>query len=107
MTSVERFDEHGPAAGSGQASVTSEAHTGPTYVTIFVVLAALTAVEVGLTYLPMPRLLLVGLLLALALCKASLVAMYFMHLRFDSRLLTLIFVMPVVLGLFLIYYLAY
>jgi cytochrome c oxidase subunit 4 len=81
------------------------AHAGPNYVTVFVALGALTAIEVGLTYMPIPRLLLVGMLLALATAKAALVAMYFMHLRFDSRLLTAVFVIPIVLGSFLIYYL--
>lgn len=105
MASTDRLDEHGPSAGPGQASGTSLAHAGPSYVTVFVVLAVLTAIEVGITYVPMPRLLLVGLLLTLALAKAALVAMYFMHLRFDSRLLTIIFVTPLVLGSVLIYYL--
>lgn len=80
-------------------------HAEPNYIGVFIALAVLTAIEVGVTYFSMPRILLVLILLGLAFAKAAFVALYFMHLKFDSRLLTAIFVIPMVLGSFLIYFL--
>ncbi len=83
---------------------TGTAHDDPNYVGVFVALAVLTAIEVGVTYLSIPRLALVSALLAMAFAKASFVALYFMHLKFDSRLLAAIFVTPLLLGAVLIYF---
>ncbi len=63
------------------------AHPGPAeYVKVAVVLAIATACEVGLYYLNLPHTLFVALLLFFAAAKFSLVALWFMHLRFDSRI---------------------
>jgi cytochrome c oxidase subunit 4 len=86
-------------------SETKNSHAGPNYVGVFIVLAVLTAIEVSITYLGIPRLVLVLALLALAFAKAAFVALYFMHLKFDSRLLAAIFVIPLLLGSVLIYFL--
>ncbi|MBS1252153.1 MAG: hypothetical protein MAG451_01190 [Anaerolineales bacterium] len=80
-------------------------HAAPNYVAVFAALALLTAIEVGMTYIPMPRVLLILMLLAFAAGKAALVALYFMHLKFDSRLLTAVFVLPILLGGVLVYFL--
>ena len=69
-------------------------HPGPAeYVKVAVVLAVATAFEVGLYYLNLPHSLLVALLLFFAVVKFSLVALWFMHLRFDSRTFSRFFVM--------------
>src|SRR5436853_6160750 len=61
------------------------AHPSPVkYVGIAVLLAIITALEVALYYLNMPSGLLVAFLLVLAVLKFSLVAAFFMHLKFDS-----------------------
>ena len=53
-------------------------------------LALLTAIEVGITYLSIaPTLLIVGLLV-LAFVKALLVALFYMHLRYDHTILSII-----------------
>ncbi|MGI8774931.1 MAG: cytochrome C oxidase subunit IV family protein [Actinomycetota bacterium] len=62
------------------------------YVFIAVVLAIVTAIEVGLYYLELPGALLVGVLLFFALIKFILVAQWFMHLKFDNRLFKMLFV---------------
>ena len=68
-------------------------HPGPAeYVTVAIVLAVATAFEVGLYYLNLPHSLLVALLLFFAVVKFSLVALWFMHLRFDSRIFGRMFV---------------
>jgi cytochrome c oxidase subunit IV len=56
------------------------------YVKVAVILAVATAFEVGLYYMNLPHSLFVTLLLFFAVMKFSLVALFFMHLRFDSRI---------------------
>jgi cytochrome c oxidase subunit 4 len=77
-------------------------HTHPNYMGIFWVLLVLTIVEVGLTFLELPKMLLGSLLVILAVWKAALVAMYFMHLKFERKTLAMIAIVPFVLCLFLI-----
>ncbi|MFN8556667.1 MAG: cytochrome C oxidase subunit IV family protein [Dehalococcoidia bacterium] len=80
---------HEPAT----ASHTEEhAHPGPRrYVQIAIILAVLTALEVAISYMGLPAALTVITLLVLATIKFSMVVMYFMHLRFDNRLFTVMF----------------
>ena len=73
--------------------------TKPNYLGVFVVLAVLTALEIGVTYLPLPR---IPILIPLALIKAALVVMFYMHLKFDKRVYTLIFGAGLLMGLGLI-----
>ena len=73
------------------------AHETPNYMLIFYWLFGLTVAEVGLVYTGIPKALLVALLVALAVAKAALVAMYFMHLKFEKRTLGLIALTPPVL----------
>ena len=62
-------------------------HPGPReYVKVAVALALATALEVGLYYMGLPHPLLVVLLLFFAILKFTLVVLWFMHLRFDSRI---------------------
>ena len=71
------------------------------YVWIALILGAVTAVEVGLYYTPLSGLPLVSILMGLAVVKFGMVAAYFMHLRFDSRLLRRVFMTGVILAGFL------
>ena len=77
-------------------------HTHPNYMGIFWVLLVLTVVEVGITFLGLPKMLLASLLVILAVWKAALVAMYFMHLKFERKTLAMIAIVPFILCLFLI-----
>ena len=79
------------------------AHAEPNYMGVFWWLFALTIVEVAVIYLGLPRLLLGILLVGMALSKAALVAMYFMHLKFERRTLALIAVTPLLLCLLLVF----
>jgi cytochrome c oxidase subunit IV len=56
------------------------------YVQIGIILAVLTAIEVGLFFVDAPRGLTVSALLFLTAVKFFLVVAWFMHLRFDNRL---------------------
>lgn len=77
-------------------------HRQPNYIGVFWWLLGLTIIEVAAIFLPVARLLIGILLVGLALSKASLVAMYFMHLKFESRTLGLIALIPLALCVLLI-----
>src|SRR5512139_3093594 len=71
----------------------AHAHPGALeYVQIGVVLAVITAIEVGLYYIDLSHDLLVVLLIGLSALKFSLVVLWFMHLKFDNRLFSQFFV---------------
>jgi len=84
---VQRLEEH--AHSPSQAR----------YVGIATFLAVITAIEVAIYYLDVVKLLLITSLVFLAAIKFATVAAFFMHLRFDGRLLTYIFVTGMVLAL--------
>lgn len=70
------------------------AHEHPSaalYVKIGVVLAIITVVEVALYYIPQLLGVLIPALIILSTVKFILVVGYYMHLKFDDRLLTGIF----------------
>jgi cytochrome c oxidase subunit 4 len=76
-------------------------HTHPSpvkYVGIAVLLGFITALEVGLYYIDMPDGLFVVFLLVLAFLKFSLVAAFFMHLKFDSPMLRRVFITGIILA---------
>jgi cytochrome c oxidase subunit IV len=76
------------------------AHPGPRqYVSVAIVLAIATALEVGLYYLDLPHALFATLLLFFAVLKFSLVALWFMHLRFDSGIFRRLFVTGIILAI--------
>jgi cytochrome c oxidase subunit IV len=81
----------------------THSHKHPNYVLIWVYLAVLTAVEVGVAFISaMPKTTLLIVLLFLAVWKALLVALYFMHLKFERWNLRSIALIPIPLALILI-----
>lgn len=78
------------------------APTAKTYLTIFGWLLALTVLEVAVVLWRWPQGAIVTVLLATALAKASLIALYFMHLKFDRRAVWLLPGVPIALALFFI-----
>lgn len=76
-------------------------HSGPNYIAVFIYLAILTGIELGVYAIGLPHVAKVGLLVALAWAKAVLVAMYFMHLAMEKRALAIIAIVPVLLVTFL------
>jgi len=81
----------------------AEGHRDPNYWLIWLYLFVLTVAEIAVIFMPIAKLIIVITLIALAISKASLVAMYFMHLRFERRTLGLIAVTPLFLGVLLIF----
>jgi len=78
------------------------AHPEPNYMGVFWWLLALTIIEVAVIYLPIAKLAIAIMLITLAITKAALVALYFMHLKFERRTLALVAVSPFVLCVLLI-----
>jgi len=71
------------------------AHPGAKqYVAIAVVLLVLTVIEVAIFYIPALKGILVPTLLGLSALKFALVAAFYMHLKFDHRLFSWLFVVP-------------
>jgi len=71
-----------------------ESHPRPNYMRIFIFLAVLTAIEVAVAFLAIPKSLQGLILIGFAIAKASLVALYYMHLRFENQVLRLIAIGP-------------
>lgn len=82
-----------PQQHTAQGAVAMERpHPTPArYVLIAVVLTAVTVVEVGVYYIDALRSAFLAIFLGLSAVKFALVAMFYMHLRFDSRLFSVLF----------------
>ncbi len=78
---VEREGRHSSHSGNRRS-----------YLLVFLGLAVLTLAEVGVTFLPIPQ---VPVLAALMTAKVLLVAMFYMHLKMDSRWYTYLFLIPI------------
>jgi cytochrome c oxidase subunit 4 len=76
-------------------------HPGPgQYVKVAIFLAVVTAIEVGAYYITgISDGILSAALLVMMVVKFAMVALWFMHLRFDSRLFRRLFVTGIVLAL--------
>ena len=99
MSRRERGD-HGGAAGrrsaaAGHAPGAAYAQAGPrTYVVIGAFLLLLTIMEVAVFYIPALAPVLVPVLIFLSLAKFALVALFYMHLRFDHVWFAYLFLAP-------------
>jgi caa(3)-type oxidase subunit IV len=79
------------------------AHEQRRYLQVFAWLAVLTAVEIGVIYMPIPHLAVGLMLVVLAATKASLVAMFYMHLALEKRTLAYIALTPALLCVLLVF----
>jgi len=79
------------------------AHATPNYYLIWLVLFVLTLAEVGVAFIShLPKTLLIVILCAMAVWKALLVAMYYMHLKFEPRKLWILAAAPLPLAVILV-----
>jgi cytochrome c oxidase subunit IV len=82
-------------------------HKHPNYMAIFYWLAILTVGEIAVVFLPhyisMSKFAVGVFLCAFAIVKATLVAMYFMHLKFEARTLGLIAMTPLAIATLLVF----
>ncbi|HXV87254.1 MAG TPA: cytochrome C oxidase subunit IV family protein [Gemmatimonadales bacterium] len=75
----------------------------PNYMSIFVMLTVLTAVELGVAFISqLSRTMLLIILLVLAVWKALLVALYFMHLRFETNRVRILAIAPLPLAVIMV-----
>jgi cytochrome c oxidase subunit 4 len=91
------------AHGAGTAHIDEHhgEHSHPTertYIKIAAILSLITLIEVVIYYLGLPHGLLVTLLIAFSAAKFYTVVAFFMHLKFDDRRLTYIFLGGLFLG---------
>ena len=81
-------------------------HQHPNYMAIFYWLAILTVGEIAVVFLPhytgISKLTVGVFLCAFAIVKAAMVAMYFMHLKFEPRKLVYAILVPFPLALILV-----
>jgi cytochrome c oxidase subunit 4 len=95
-------EQHGPEhAPRAVSAVVPREHPHPgaaTYVKVALVLAVLTAIEVSVVYIETVRPALTPTLLVLSASKFALVALFYMHLKFDSRLFSSLFVAGLLLA---------
>jgi cytochrome c oxidase subunit 4 len=68
------------------------------YLIVAAFLGALTAMEITVFYVPALKTVLVPVLLILAAAKFALIAMFFMHLKYDSWELSGIFMFPLIIA---------
>jgi cytochrome c oxidase subunit 4 len=95
-----------PEAVAAEAgTIEGDAHPSPgQYIGVGLILAVITAVEVGVYYVDLAQGALLGMLLVLSAVKFVLVGLWFMHLRFDSRIFSTLFTggLMLAVGLFIV-----
>jgi cytochrome c oxidase subunit 4 len=83
--------------------MSTDGHTIPNYMAIFWWLLGLTIVEIAWAILPHgSKLALAGGIVGFAIIKAVLVALYFMHLKFERKTLGILFASTLILGMILV-----
>ncbi len=84
-----------PSTGGGEGGAPpAPAHAPPPYMMIWGVLAVLMFAKVGVSLIGMPKWLSITLLVAISLVSALLVALYYMHLRFEERRVWILAAIP-------------
>lgn len=82
---------------------TEHAHPGAAeYIRIALVLTVITAAEVAVYYIDALRPVIMPLLLVLSATKFALVVMFYMHLKFDHKIFTSMFVFGLLTAAFII-----
>jgi cytochrome c oxidase subunit IV len=83
-----------PTPGHGDAGAGAR-----TYVVVAAFLLAITVMEVWIFYVPALARVLVPILLVLSALKFTLVAMFYMHLKFDHAWFSYVFVGPLIIAI--------
>ena len=77
-------------------------HAHPRYILIWVILLVLTLAEVGYAFMDLPKVWLATGLIIMAVWKALLVALYYMHLRYEPKRLWVLAASPLPLAAILV-----
>jgi len=81
---------------------TLQVHSKKSYFIVFALLAVLTAIELAIPYLGIPKMTGAMALVLLAFSKASAVALYYMHLKFETMYLKFIAMLPLITAMYAI-----
>ncbi len=87
--------------------MSTETHARPNFVYIFLALFVLTMIEVFCVNFPWGKKYIILALIFLAVMKAALVAMFYMHLRYEKILLTVIALAPLIFSVVLVFMIGY
>ena len=82
--------------------MSANGHPAPRYILIWVILLVLTLGEVGYAFLDLPKMVLAIGLIGMSVWKAVLVALYYMHLRFEPRRMWILALSPLPLAVILV-----
>jgi cytochrome c oxidase subunit 4 len=92
----------GHGAGHGADHAAHHAHQGGlSTIGVFMILMVVTIIEVAWAYLALPKGFKNTMFVVMALYKAVMVALYFMHLRFERRTMWIIAAAPLIFGVIL------
>ena len=80
----------------------ADAQPHPRYILIWVILLVLTLAEVGYAFMDLPKIVLAIGLIGMAVWKALLVALYYMHLRYEPRRMWILAASPLPLAVILV-----
>jgi cytochrome c oxidase subunit 4 len=84
---------------AAEAAHSTHAHpTWRTYVVIGAILTIITAIEVAIYYVPSMAGVIVPVLLVLSAVKFFIVVLFYMHLKFDSKIFSRVFFAPLFLA---------
>jgi cytochrome c oxidase subunit 4 len=80
------------------------AHPSPgTYFKVAVILSLITAIEVGIFYITALGKGIIPILAVLSIAKFAMVAMFYMHLKFDHKLFSTLFVTGLILAVIVVF----
>jgi cytochrome c oxidase subunit 4 len=86
-----------------QAIVHTGHPTPGTYFKVALILSAITAIEVGIFYITALGKGIIPVLTVLSIAKFALVAMFYMHLKFDHKLFTTLFLSGLALAMIVVF----
>lgn len=87
-----RWPQQQSAGSSDVVAAGADHHPPPSvYVTVGIILAVITMIEVAIYYVDIAEGMLIAVLLALSGMKFVMVILWFMHLRFDNKLFSVFF----------------
>ena len=89
----------------GNDAVQQNHASSSTFLWVWVILVAITGIEVFLGYKQLEPSLMLGLLLGLSLLKAALIMAYFMHLKYERKSLSWMLVPAMIfcIGMMMVY----
>lgn len=90
-----------------EGSATAEPAHRTNYMAVWLALFLMTVLEVGVAFLALSKVAIIGALVLLAVWKALLVAVYYMHLKYEPRRMWLLAASPLPLALILVFAVLY